>query len=121
MLANERIADIRAKLNNAIYALESITNPIRLPTWNTLCFVLNDIPVLLDALAAETARADEAEADRDHWKARHKELIQKLARGDLCALCVNLENDNPYGPCNDCNDEDFKGWRFDTARFMREE
>ena len=109
-------------------------------TSENACFIAHarqDIPALLDALEAETKKADEAEgilgyvldenirigdmaekiqqdgeaviASRDRWKSRAEALERAIGETDvLCRVCANR---NEYCDC------DGSGWEFDEPRF----
>lgn len=99
------------------------------------------ILALLDALEAETARADGYERaahnmadddlksrtcarviqERNHWKARAEALEQaiKAEKGlhfaTACFTCLCFNNHDEY--CTPCEENGFEAWQFDQARF----
>ena len=81
MLTKEKIAEIKARCEAAARGKTSENERGRsiLKIGRDECFIeeflehsLQDICDLLEALKAETKRADEAEADRDKWQKAYK-------------------------------------------------
>ena len=81
-----------------------------------------DIPALLDALDAETARADKAEVERDRLAARCAALERALYELAPCLSCVR-ETPGNRETCGNCEvfleGSGVKGWQFDETRYLR--
>ena len=73
-----------------------------------ICDAVDHMNAMLDAL-------EEAEADRDRWKARAEALERATKTFAACRLCAYDKGWRTNRACANC--EHYSNWKFDEARF----